>query len=68
VAASKLAAGREKDITYVRALLSATLIKPRILESRIKTLPITTSDRTEIRALIRKLIRTEATSSSGKKR
>lgn len=40
VAASKLAAGREKDLTYIKALLAARLVKARVLQERIHTLPI----------------------------
>ena len=56
VAASKLAAGREKDLTYVRALLVAKLIKPVILEERISTLPINPLQREETVGLVKRLI------------
>jgi hypothetical protein len=38
LAVSKLAAGREKDIAYVRILLNSSLISPRTLRSRIFSL------------------------------
>jgi hypothetical protein len=56
VAASKMAAGREKDFSYVRALLAARLIKPIVLEQRISTLPINPTHRKEIVVLVRRLV------------
>jgi hypothetical protein len=41
VAASKLAAGREKDLVYIKALFAARLLKAKMLRERILTLPIT---------------------------
>jgi hypothetical protein len=40
VSASKLVAGREKDLEYIRALLAAKLINPLVLENRVATLPV----------------------------
>lgn len=40
LAASKLAAGREKDGVFVRALLDYQLVEPATLQARINTLPI----------------------------
>jgi len=57
VAASKLAAAREKDLNYVRALLVAKLIKPIVLEDRILTLPINPNRRQETIELVKRLIR-----------
>jgi hypothetical protein len=57
IAASKLAAGREKDLNYVSALLTAKLIKPLILKNRVATLPVNSAHRTAIVALIEQLNR-----------
>lgn len=57
VAASKLVAGREKDLIYVRALLEAKLIKSVILENRIATLPINPTHRQETVEMVSRLIR-----------
>ena len=54
-AASKLSAGREKDLNYVKALLKARLIKPLILKRRIATLPIGSSHRDDLIRLTRQL-------------
>jgi hypothetical protein len=55
VAASKLSAGREKDLTYVAALLKAGLVKPEILKSRIVTLPVTPAGKEEVLKLAKQL-------------
>lgn len=47
VAASKLAAGREKDLAYIKALFAARLVKAHVLRERILTLPITPASRDE---------------------
>lgn len=57
VAASKLAAAREKDLIYVRALLVAKLIKPFVLEGRIITLPINPTRSKETIELVKRLVR-----------
>lgn len=57
VAASKLAAGREKDLNYVRALLEASLVKSLILENRIATLPVNQNHRAATVALVNRLVR-----------
>lgn len=69
LAASKLAAAREKDLVYVRALLAARLIKAAILENRIATLPGNPSHREEIFVLIKRLVReANATRRAGKQK
>lgn len=45
LAASKLAAFREKDVDFVRVLLAEKLIKPRTLIARIRTLPLPEEER-----------------------
>ena len=57
VAASKLAAAREKDLNYVRALLVAKLIKPPVLVNRVTTLPINPARSRETIELIKQLVR-----------
>lgn len=57
VAASKLAAGRAKDLDYVRALLAAKLVKPLVLENRIATLPLHPSRIDAALALVERLNR-----------
>jgi hypothetical protein len=56
LAASKLAAGRQKDFDYVRALLSDRLIKPGILKERLGTLPVTSSALQQIRTVVSKIL------------
>lgn len=68
VAASKLAAGREKDLTYVRALLVAKLLKPLVLENRISTLPINQTRRKETVATVKRLIREARTENQAQRR
>jgi hypothetical protein len=55
VAASKLSAGREKDLNYVVALLKARLVKPSVLKNRIATLPITPASRDKVLNLVEQL-------------
>ena len=55
VSASKLAAAREKDLTYVAALLKSGLAKPVILKERIAILPITPASRGEALNLVEQL-------------
>jgi hypothetical protein len=45
LAASKLAAFRDKDRDFVRVLLRDGLIKPTVLRARIRALPVTAGDR-----------------------
>ncbi len=45
LAASKLAAGREKDRDFVRAMLRHRVVEGRVLEERIETLPLAPADR-----------------------
>jgi len=40
LAVSKLVAGREKDIDFVQAMLEERMIKPQILEERIRLTPL----------------------------
>lgn len=58
LAASKLAAGREKDIEFVQILLEEKMVGSRLLEERIHTLPVA-SDRLE--AILTRLRRILAT-------
>ena len=48
LAASKLAATRDKDLKYVDILLNRGLIKLSVLKDRISTLPITPSHRNDL--------------------
>lgn len=64
VAASKLAAAREKDLNYVRALLGAKLLRPLVLENRITTLPINSASVKHAIKLVRKLVREARTQRS----
>ena len=57
VVASKLVAGRVKDLNYVRALFAAKLIRPLILEGRVATLPVNLPHRGVILVLIKQLVR-----------
>ena len=52
-----MAAKREKDLIFVRALLTARLIKPVVLENRVASLPVNPAHRNEILLLIRPLVR-----------
>jgi hypothetical protein len=55
VATSKLAADRKKDLEYLKALLGAKPAKPRILEKRILTLPISSTRREAVLEVVRQL-------------
>ncbi|MBM3836368.1 MAG: hypothetical protein FJ398_00135 [Verrucomicrobia bacterium] len=57
LAASKLAAGREKDRSYLEALLRSRLIKPMILADRIATLPVSSGRRKALTTLFRQMVR-----------
>lgn len=48
LAASKLAAFREKDKDFVRVLLKERLVKERVLQNRIQRLPVAAVDRERI--------------------
>jgi hypothetical protein len=50
LAASKLAAGREKDFDFVSAMLTAGLIDREVLKVRVTLLPIATSHKEGLRA------------------
>ncbi len=52
LAASKLAAGRKKDLDYVRTLYSSGLIHLRTLKERLQTLPVTSSSLQKIEKLL----------------
>ncbi|MBI4658357.1 MAG: hypothetical protein HY735_05855 [Verrucomicrobia bacterium] len=56
LAASKLAAGRKKDLAYVRALLRSRLIKAIVLENRLKTLAVSASRREDFTKVLQKLV------------
>jgi len=56
LAASKLAAGREKDLDYVQALFSHGLISPSVLKERLRTLPVTPSSLQEIEKILRTIL------------
>ncbi len=56
VAASKLSAAREKDLSYVAALLKTGLVKLNVLKHRIATLPVTPASREAILNSVEQLI------------
>lgn len=49
LASSKLAAGRDKDREFVRALLREQLVRPRTLAKRIASLPIDPEERERLK-------------------
>ena len=53
---SKLAAGREKDLKYINALLSRRLARPSTLKKRIEAIPVTTEDRALLQLRLKKLL------------
>jgi hypothetical protein len=55
LAASKLAAGRDKDFSYVAVLIRDDVIEPRKLLQRINKLPIPKEQRERLRAWIGKI-------------
>lgn len=57
--ASKLLAGREKDIAYARALLAAGLLDPGVLAQRVEALPILEGPRRRTVAMVERLDRTD---------
>lgn len=67
VVASKLAAGRDKDMEYVRALLATELLNCLVLENRVASLPVSEKSRKEILRLIKRLLR-EARKGTGQPR
>lgn len=67
VVASKLAAGRDKDMDYVRTLLAAKLVNPLVLEDRVSTLPVNEKHRGEILKAIKYLGRKKRPSRQTKK-
>lgn len=54
LAASKLAAFRDKDREFVRELLAAELIKPARLVERVRRLPLAKEDRERLALWVRK--------------
>jgi hypothetical protein len=52
LAASKLAAGRDKDWAFVRVMLEHGIASPAVLEQRIATLPITEERRARLSAWV----------------
>ena len=58
---AKLAAGRPKDLRYIRALLRHKLVRPEIIESRLDDMPTTPTGKKTMRADLRKLIVASAT-------
>jgi len=52
LAASKLAAGRDKDLPFVRSLVKARLLNPDILRDRIEDLPIDPTKRRNLLAQV----------------
>jgi hypothetical protein len=56
LAASKLAAGRKKDLAYVQALFKQGLIRATILKERLATLPVTPSSLQQIKKIVRAIL------------
>lgn len=56
LAASKLAAGRQKDLIYVSALLQRSLIQPVVLENRLAILPVSARRREALASLLKRLV------------
>jgi hypothetical protein len=56
LAASKLAAGRDKDLTYVCALLQGDLVRPSILKRRIDQAPVSLDEKAEIHSRLEKVL------------
>lgn len=55
LAASKIVAGREKDLEYVSSLLRHQLVRPDVLRARIEALPISASERAMCAARLTRL-------------
>jgi hypothetical protein len=55
LAASKLVAGREQDVRFVRILLQEAMVAAAVLAERIETLPISIDRRQAVRALLDRL-------------
>jgi uncharacterized nucleotidyltransferase DUF6036 len=53
---SKLAAGREKDLKYINALLSRALVRPLTLKKRIEAVPVTTEHIALLQLRLKKLL------------
>ena len=53
---AKLAAGRPKDLRYIRALLRHNLVRPEIIESRLDDMPTTPAGKQTMRTHLKQLI------------
>jgi hypothetical protein len=58
---AKLAAGRPKDLRYIRALLRHNLVRPDIIESRLDDMPTTPASKQTMRTAFEKLVAACAT-------
>lgn len=56
LALAKLAAGRPKDLRYIRVLLRHKLVRPEIIESRLNDMPTTPASKQSMRTDLEKLI------------
>lgn len=54
-AVSKLVAGREKDLTYIAALIRHRIADPRIIAERLETTPLTDEARDLCRTRLHRL-------------
>lgn len=57
LAASKLIAGREKDIVFLRGLLRERLIQPETLLARTEALPVDTKRRSELMEKLKRILK-----------
>ena len=53
---AKLAAGRPKDLRYIRALFRHKLIRPEIIESRLDDMPTTPASKQTMRTDLKKML------------
>jgi len=60
---AKLAAGRPKDLRYIRALLRHKLVRPEIIENRLDDMPTTPASKQTMRTDLKKLLVARATKS-----
>ncbi len=58
LAASKLFAGREKDVEFVRNLIRHGFVDPTVLDSRLQNASVDPSHLTEARQILKKNLRT----------
>jgi hypothetical protein len=56
LAVSKLIAGRDKDLEYLRALLKHRLLDPRTLESRLADTPVDEASRASAVSRLQRLV------------